>query len=96
MAKKSNITATKDGLVEKSTGRKIGSPLDDAEFFLVDEVAMLRFISMCQESYTPDLWEAAERACRLLIHIRSGFRNDSFERIENYLHGAKQPQVLDA
>ena len=28
MKNKSNITLTKDGLVEKSTGRKIESPLD--------------------------------------------------------------------
>jgi len=67
------------------------------EFFLVDEVAMLRFMSMCHESYTPDLWEGFEKTCRLLISIRPGLRDDAFERIERYLHGSPQPrQVFDS
>ena len=62
----------------------------DEPFFLVDEVAMLRFMAMCQTSYTPDLWEAFEKACRILIQCRpGGLRADCFERIEAYLSGKK-------
>jgi len=65
------------------------------EFFHVDEVAILRFMAMCQQSYTPDLWDSFEKAARLLISIRPGLRDDSFERLEAYLHGSHQP-VLDS
>jgi len=58
------------------------------EFFTVDEVALLRFMSMCQKSYTPDLWEAFEKTARLLILIRPDLRSGCFERIEAYLHGS--------
>ena len=59
-----------------------------AEFFTVDEVALLRFMSMCQKSFTPDLWEAFEKTARLLISIRPDLRSGCFERIEAYLHGS--------
>lgn len=44
MAKKSNIVRTTDGLVEKSTGRKIESPLDiesfDFKFWIVSALSL--------------------------------------------------------
>ena len=60
------------------------------EFFTVDEVALMRFMAMCQRSYTPDLWEAFEKCSKNLIFIRPDLRDGCFERIEAYLHGSAE------
>jgi hypothetical protein len=62
--------------------------MPDREFFTVDEVALMRFMSMCQKSFTPDLWEAFESCAKQLIAIRPDLREGCFERIESYLHGS--------
>ncbi len=68
------------------------------EFFLVDEVAMMRFMSMCHQSCDPEMWKSFMALCQQLIEIRPGLRNGCFERIEAYLHGSasKWPIASDA
>lgn len=63
----------------------------DKEFFTVDEVALMRFMAMCQKSFTPDLWDAFESCAKQLMEIRPDLREGCFERIESYLRGEKHP-----
>ena len=58
------------------------------EFFTVDEVAMMRFMSICQPSCDPEMWVSFELLCRNLIRNRN-MRAGCFERIEGYLRGQK-------
>lgn len=36
------------------------------------EKVMSDFVGLCEESYTPELWESLERTCELLSGIRGG------------------------
>lgn len=66
--------------------------VETQEFFLVDEVAMMRFMSLCHQSCDPEMWASFEVLCRKLIDIRPGLRDGCFERIEGYLRGEKDPR----
>lgn len=66
------------------------------EFFNVDEVAMMRFMSMCHQSCDPEMWASFEQLCRRLIENRAGLRDGCFERIEAYLHGSARKWPLQA
>lgn len=55
------------------------------DFFLVDEVTMLRFLAICQPSLDPDAYAKVEEICKQLIATRRGFRPDSLQRCLNYI-----------
>lgn len=58
----------------------------DQEFFLNDEVVMLRFLAICQPSCDPEMYEKVLDVCRYLVDVRkSAMREDSLERCLNHL-----------
>ena len=59
------------------------------KFFHFDEVAMMRFMTMCHESCNPEMFEAFKKLCCQLIDRRPGLRNDCFEIIEDYLNRSR-------
>lgn len=59
-------------------------------FFTHDEVALLRFMEICQETCDPDNYRKFLELSEYLISIRPGLHEGCFERIENYLSGKRQ------
>ena len=49
---------------------------------------MLRFMSICQQSCDPEMYQSFIDLCRRLIDNRDDLRAGCFERIEAYLHGS--------
>ena len=56
------------------------------ESFTADEVALMRFMSMCQQTCDPDNYKKFLELSGYLISIRPGLHDGCFERIEKYLH----------
>lgn len=57
------------------------------EFFTHDEVALMRFMEMCQETCDPDNYGKFIELANYLISIRPGLRDGAFERVEAYMKG---------
>ena len=91
MKNKSNIKQTKDGLVEKYTGRKIISPLD----FTIDEIIVLRFLQICVPSLDPDSYQNVLDACNGLCLARSRLNKDSVTKCLRHIFGDdyKEPVI---
>lgn len=70
------------------------SPIDtpaSAEFFTIDEVAVMRFMEICQPSLSPERYSDFIRVCEALALVRGNLRDGFFERIEAYLRGERHP-----
>ena len=65
--------------------------MNDNSFFTSDEVAMLRFTAICQQSCDPEMYGAYLALCQQLIDTRPGLRAGCFARIEDYLCGKIVP-----
>jgi hypothetical protein len=57
------------------------------EFFTHDEVALMRFMEMCQEACSPPQYKKFLELSEYLIQIRTGLRDGCFERIASYIGG---------
>jgi hypothetical protein len=53
--------------------------------FTADEVAMLRFLAICQPSLDPNSYAGVENACRMLCEVRRGLSGDSLRKCLDYL-----------
>mgnify|MGYP000909609644 CR=1 FL=1 len=64
-----------------------GVEVKQDECFTHDEVALMRFMEMCQESCDPDSYGRFVELAHHLISIRPGLRSDCFNRINTYMGG---------
>ncbi len=65
--------------------------MNGSEFFTVDEVALMRFMAMCQPSLDPDAYSRFLSVCESLCSVRPSLRDGCVARIESYLRGEKNP-----
>jgi hypothetical protein len=59
---------------------------DTFVFFHEDEVAMLRFLAICQPSLNPEHYTAVLKACQYLSESRSGLDEKSLDKCLKYLN----------
>ena len=62
--------------------------MPEKEDFTHDEVVLMRFMVMCQETCDPDNYRKFLEVTEWLMSIRPGLRDGCFDRLNSYVGGS--------